>query len=111
MSAVVGSGAEHGAPARGRGIRIPLNVPLERVEHKQATWRTLALLRAEASAIDELAACAPVAAPRHVAFGQPGEGFGLPWSVQTWVAGDLGHLIRALRAADVRGRPFRGRGA
>lgn len=85
---------------------------------------TLARLQAEASGIDELASCSPFPAPRHVALGEPGEGFGLHWSVQTWIAGDIAtpfsvagsdafagdlvELITALRAKDTRGRRFAG---
>lgn len=87
---------------------------------------TFARLRAEASATEEFAACAPVPAPRHVALGHPGEGYGLHWSVQTWVEGeiaspqsvagsdafadDLAELIVALRAVDTRARSFAGTG-
>ncbi|GAA1995572.1 aminoglycoside phosphotransferase family protein [Microbacterium pumilum] len=99
--------------------RFPINArdPLH-----AAAW-----LRQEASALDEFADCIPFAAPRHVAFGRPGEGYPLPWTVQTWVdgdiatsdgvaastsfAGDLAMLIRSLRAADTRGRTFERGGA
>jgi len=83
-------------------------------------------LRAEAAAMTELCECSPFAAPRPVAIGQPGDGYPLPWAVQTWLPGeaatptglagsrvfarDLVTLISALRTADTRGRRFTGRG-
>ncbi|BDZ50580.1 putative phosphotransferase [Frondihabitans sucicola] len=79
-------------------------------------------LRAEAAAMDELTASCPVPTPQVVAIGEPGEGYPLPWSVQTWLpgetatpeglagspqfAGDLTGLVLALRGADTRGRRF-----
>lgn len=81
-------------------------------------------LVAEAAAARELASCSPVPTPAPVAIGEPGEGYPLPWSVQTWVDGqvatdedpggstafahDLAGFIRALRAQDTRGRRFSG---
>jgi aminoglycoside phosphotransferase (APT) family kinase protein len=60
------------------------------------------------------------------ALGEPGPGYPLPWSVQTWLPGrtadeddpsgeaafasDLAEFIAALRAAGTRGRTFAGRG-
>lgn len=85
-----------------------------------------AWLTAEADAAWELAAVSPVATPQPVAIGEPGAGYPLPWSVQTWLEGhdatvedpasssafasDLAALIAGLRAADTRGRRFRGTG-
>jgi aminoglycoside phosphotransferase (APT) family kinase protein len=85
-----------------------------------------ARLAREAAALDELADAIPFPAPRHVAIGRPGAGYPLPWSVQTWLPGevatagglagstafadDLATLIRALRAAPTRGRTFAGSG-
>src|SRR5215475_11994989 len=45
------------------------------------------LLRAEAAAMQEFADVSSVAAPRPVAIGEPGDGYPLPWSVQTWLPG------------------------
>ena len=75
-----------------------------------------------AAAMGELAAVSPVATPLHVAHGRPGNGYAMPWSVQTWIPGDvatpdgLAHslpftedliaLLHALRGADTRGRRF-----
>ena len=59
-----------------------------------------------------------------MALGEPGVGYPLPWSVQTWLSGvpatdddpggsvafarDLAELIQDLRAVDTRGRTFTG---
>jgi aminoglycoside phosphotransferase (APT) family kinase protein len=85
-----------------------------------------AALEAEAAAARELAACSPVPTPVPVAIGEPGAGYPLPWSVQTWLPGrvatphdsagsmafarDLAAFISALRAVDTRGRRFTGAG-
>jgi aminoglycoside phosphotransferase (APT) family kinase protein len=85
-----------------------------------------ASLAAEAEAARELAVTATVPAPEPVAIGEPGEGYPLPWSVQTWLSGhdatvedpagsnafayDLAQLIAAMRAHDTRGRGFDGVG-
>jgi len=83
-------------------------------------------LRKEAAAMEELAGVCPVATPVHVAHGEPGPGYPMPWSVQSWLpgcvatpdglahslefAGDLVLLIRSLREADTSGRRFAGTG-
>ncbi len=83
-------------------------------------------LMREAAAAREFAAVSPVASPEPVALGNPGCGYPLPWSVQTWVPGrdavaddpagsrafaeDLAGLLASLRAADTRGRRFSGVG-
>ncbi|GAA1963303.1 aminoglycoside phosphotransferase family protein [Microbacterium deminutum] len=115
-----GSGTVNAIFRIGPGLtaRFPLN---EREPAAAENW-----LRQEASAFDELADCIPFAAPRHAAFGRAGEGYPLPWAVQTWVEGeiatpdgmadsaafanDLVELIRAMRSADRRGRTFGGAG-
>ncbi len=82
------------------------------------------LLAAEASAARELAAATSVPTPEPVAIGDPGVGYPLPWSVQTWLPGhdatvedpagshafalDLADLIVGMRAADTGGRRFGG---
>lgn len=87
---------------------------------------TRARLQAEAEAMTDLAASCPFAAPSPVALGEPGHGYPLPWSVQTWIPGevatatgladslpfarDLAALIRAFRSVDTRGRTFSGEG-
>ena len=85
-----------------------------------------AWLRSEAAAADELADISSVPTPEPVAIGEPGHGYPLPWSVQTWLPGsvatvddpagsvefaaDLAAFIAALRATDTRGRRFDGEG-
>ena len=85
-----------------------------------------ASLAAEVEAARELADAATVPTPEPVAIGEPGAGYPLPWSVQTWLPGhdatvedpagsnafahDLAQLITGLRAEDTRGRPFDGVG-
>jgi aminoglycoside phosphotransferase (APT) family kinase protein len=80
-------------------------------------------LEVEARASTEFSAVSPVPCPRPVALGEPGEGYPLPWSLQTWLAGDvadggtdadssllardLAALITALRDVDPAGRTFR----
>jgi aminoglycoside phosphotransferase (APT) family kinase protein len=94
--------------------------------HAQDTAEAWASLESEARALRELAASSPVATPVPVALGAPGDGFPLPWAVQTWLpgrvatpddpagsvafAGDLAGFITSLRALDTQGRPFSGRG-
>jgi aminoglycoside phosphotransferase (APT) family kinase protein len=75
----------------------------------------------EAAAARELLGRTRFATPEPVAIGEPGEGYPMPWSVQTWIEGalaplanteafahDLAELIRDLRALDTRGRTFSG---
>lgn len=85
-----------------------------------------AWLQAEAQAGSELARAATVPTPEPVALGEPGEGYPMPWSVQTWLPGhdamtedpgaspafalDLAALITSLRAVGTRGRRFAGTG-
>lgn len=83
-------------------------------------------LQSEADAARDLADHTRFAVPVPVALGEPGAGYPLPWSVQTWLSGtpashedpsstasfahDLAHFIRDVRAIDVRGRSFNGEG-
>lgn len=85
-----------------------------------------ATLGAEAEASSAFAAVSPVPAPEPVALGDPGHGYRLPWSVQTWVPGhdatvedpadslgfadDVAVLLSALRAVPTGGRRFTGAG-
>jgi aminoglycoside phosphotransferase (APT) family kinase protein len=85
-----------------------------------------AQLDGEAVAMSEFANASPFASPVPVAIGAPGAGFPLPWSVQTWLPGnvasadgcagsmtfarDLATLIQSLRAVDTHGRVFSGTG-
>lgn len=83
-------------------------------------------LATEHEAMAEFGAVCPLPAPEPVALGEPSVGFSMPWSVQTWLPGevadpqvvagsdaaadDLAALLLALRAALTRGRRFRGPG-
>jgi aminoglycoside phosphotransferase (APT) family kinase protein len=83
-------------------------------------------LRAEAAAARELIGRTRFPTPEPVAIGEPGPGYPLPWSVQTWIPGvvateddpsgsiafahDLAAFITDVRAIDTRGRAFRGAG-
>ena len=83
-------------------------------------------LRSEADAARELFGRTRFATPEPVGIGEPGEGYPLPWSVQTWLAGtaasdedlgesvpfarDLAEFIGGVRSVDTRGRTFRGKG-
>ena len=104
------------------GDDLTARFPLRPQEERQVRdW-----LRAEAAAMREFAEVSPVPAPRPVAIGEPGGGYPLPWSVQTWLPGtdataedpsasagfaqDLATLIARLRNASTRGRRFRGQG-
>src|SRR5579863_6156812 len=87
---------------------------------------TRAVLEREAAAARELAGRTRFRTPEPIAIGEPGRGFPLPWSVQTWVAGDvatpskpagsveyaqdLAEFIGGLRGIDTRGRTFSGSG-
>jgi aminoglycoside phosphotransferase (APT) family kinase protein len=88
--------------------------------------RTRDELLAEAEAARELAAHTGFRTPEPVALGEPGAGYPLPWSVQTWLPGvvatdqdpagsaafarDLAAFITDVRSIDVGGRTFRGTG-
>jgi aminoglycoside phosphotransferase (APT) family kinase protein len=83
-------------------------------------------LQAEAEAAAELAGRTRFATPEPVAIGEPGAGYPLPWSVQTWLPGvtaaeddagssrefarDLAEFIGGVRGIGVRDRRFSGRG-
>lgn len=83
-------------------------------------------LEAEAEAARELAGQTRFPTPEPVAIGEPGAGYPMPWSVQTWIPGrdatgddpaasvgfaqDLAEFIAAVRCIDTRGRAFTGTG-
>ena len=83
-------------------------------------------LQAEADAARELLGRTRVPVPAPVAIGEPGAGYPMPWSIQTWVPGttagtedvsasdrfarDLAGFIGEVRAIDVAGRVFSGDG-
>ena len=84
--------------------------------------RRASRLEAEAAAAAELHGRTRFATPEPVAIGEPGPGYPLPWSVQTWLPGtvatpdghseafahDLAEFIEGVRAIDTRGRTFSG---
>ncbi|MEV4411247.1 aminoglycoside phosphotransferase family protein [Catellatospora sp. NPDC049609] len=83
-------------------------------------------LRSEAAAGRELASATRFPTPEPVAVGEPGAGYPMPWSVQTWVPGviatdddpgdsvafarDLARFILDVRSIDTGGRTFTGGG-
>jgi aminoglycoside phosphotransferase (APT) family kinase protein len=83
-------------------------------------------LESEARAARELLGRTRFRTPEPVALGEPGAGYPLPWSVQTWLPGtaatdedpgdsvlfarDLAEFIRGVRAIGTQGRTFSGRG-
>ncbi|WP_084959643.1 aminoglycoside phosphotransferase family protein [Thermoactinospora rubra] len=104
------------------GDRLSARFPLQPAE-VDSVRRSL---KAEAEAARELAGRTRFPTPEPVALGEPGAGYPLPWSVQTWLPGtvatdedpgesvafahDLADLIGDLRAVDTRGRTFSGTG-
>ncbi|GAA3011351.1 hypothetical protein GCM10020229_23580 [Kitasatospora albolonga] len=64
-----------------------------------------AALRREAEASAELARVSPFPVPEPVALGEPGAGFPLPWSVQTWLAGTAATARRSRPVGAVRRGP------
>jgi aminoglycoside phosphotransferase (APT) family kinase protein len=83
-------------------------------------------LEREASAARRLAGRTRFRTPEPVALGEPGAGYPLPWSVQTWLPGvtatdddpgesagfahDLAEFITGIRQIEARGETFRGSG-
>lgn len=104
------------------GERLAARFPLEPGEAGSARrW-----LEAEAQAARELLGRTRFRTPEPVALGEPGEGYPLPWSVQTWLPGtaatdqdpgrsvpfahDLAEFISGVRTIDTGGRAFDGKG-
>src|SRR5918998_547514 len=100
------------------GDHLTARFPLQLIEVAAAReW-----LEEEAEAARELAGRTAYATPAPVAIGEPGAGYPLPWSVQTWVPGtsaaeddpsgsvpfahDLAAFILGVRSIDTRGRTF-----
>lgn len=99
-------------------IRLPLRHTDADTTHRQ--------LLSEFEAAGELLHRTRFPTPEPVALGEPGAGYPLPWSIQTWVTGtpassaepgdaipfahDLAEFIRDLRAIDTGGRTFSGTG-
>jgi aminoglycoside phosphotransferase (APT) family kinase protein len=83
-------------------------------------------LQAEAQAARDLLGRTRFPTPEPVALGEPGAGYPLPWSVQTWLPGtvatdedpgestafanDLAEFIRGVHAIETHGRAFSGKG-
>lgn len=104
------------------GDHLAARFPLQPVEPAVARER----LEAEAASARELLDRVPFPTPRPVAIGEPGAGYPLPWSVQSWLPGsvatetdpggsvgfahDLARLVRSMRAIDTGGRRFAGQG-
>lgn len=104
------------------GARLTARFPLQPGD----VGRTRRTLAAEAEAAGELAGRTRFPTPEPVALGEPGAGYPLPWSVQTWLPGmvatdedpaasvgfahDLAEFIRDVRSIDTRGRRFAGTG-
>jgi aminoglycoside phosphotransferase (APT) family kinase protein len=119
------------APVRSRGTVNALfrigetyaaRFPLQPADPEE----TLRQLESEARAARELLGRTRFPTPEPVAIGEPGPGFPLPWSVQTWIPGDvatdedpgasigfahdLAEFIQEVRAIPTRGRTFTGGG-
>ena len=104
------------------GDRLTARFPLQPRDARDARrW-----LEEEADAAREILGRTRFATPEPVAIGEPGSGYPMPWSVQTWLPGaiatdedpgdsvafahDLAELITGLRAIDTRGRTYSGQG-
>ena len=104
------------------GDRLAARFPL----HPGEIAPTRRRLESEANAALELLGRTRFRTPEPVAVGEPGEGYPLPWSVQTWLPGtvatdqdpsgsvafadDLAEFIAGVRSIDTRGRGFSGNG-
>jgi len=104
------------------GDRLVARFPLQPAD---ADW-TRDLLESEARAACELAGRTRFPTPEPVALCEPGFGYPLPWSVQTWLPGvtateddpsasagfarDLAEFIGGVRAIQTHGRTFSGQG-
>jgi aminoglycoside phosphotransferase (APT) family kinase protein len=104
------------------GDHLAARFPLE-LRDVESTRRWL---ESEADAARELVGRTRFPTPAPVAIGEPGVGYPLPWSVQTWLPGvvatrddpgesvafahDLAAFIHDLRAIDTGGRTFDGKG-
>ena len=104
------------------GENLAVRLPIRPADPDEAVRR----LRADAARLAEISAVCPFPIPRPIAIGLPGDGYPMPWSIQTWLPGeiatadglasshrfarDLDSLIRAFREADTRGRHFTGAG-
>jgi aminoglycoside phosphotransferase (APT) family kinase protein len=104
------------------GDRLAARFPLQGTDPAAARRA----LESEAAAASELAGATRFPVPEQVAVGEPGPGYPLPWSVQTWLPGrtgdeddpagsvlfaaDLAEFIAGVRSVGLRGRVFSGDG-
>jgi aminoglycoside phosphotransferase (APT) family kinase protein len=104
------------------GNDLSARFPLRRAD----AAKTRAVLEREAEASAELVRVSQFPTPEPLALGEPGAGYPMPWSVQTWLPGtvasdadpsgsdafaqDLATFIATLRKAETRGRRFSGGG-
>jgi aminoglycoside phosphotransferase (APT) family kinase protein len=104
------------------GDQLAARFAVERRDVSSARQRLLS----EATAARELAGRTRFPTPEPVALGEPGAGYPLPWSVQTWLPGalatdedpgesvpfahDLAEFIHGVRAIQTGGRTFAGEG-
>ena len=104
------------------GDRFVARFPLESGDVES----TRRWVQSEAQAARELCGRTRFRTPEPVALGEPGAGYPLPWSVQTWLPGsvatdedpgesvafahDLAEFVHGVRALHTRGRVFKGRG-
>lgn len=104
------------------GDRLTARFPLQPADVVSAReW-----LAKEADAARELLGATRFATPEPIAIGEPGAGYPMPWSVQTWLPGtiateadpgesaafayDLAEFISGVRTIPTGGRTFSGRG-
>lgn len=117
-----GSTWRFGGEAESIGEKFVARFPLE----SRGVAATRRWLESEAQAARELSGRTRLPTPEPVALGEPGAGYPIPWSVQTWLPGvaatdedpgesvtfahDLAEFIRGGREIDTRGRAFHGSG-
>jgi len=104
------------------GDRLAARLPVRPQDvHSARLWIT-----SEAEAARELHGRTRFATPEPIALGEPGAGYPLPWSIQTWIPGtvatdadpsasvafahDLAEFIHGVRSIDRHGRTFAGTG-
>ncbi len=118
--AVNGAGTDHTIYRIGGAVAV--RFPLRRAEPD----RVLERLRRETAAAIEFRRACQVSAPKPLHLGNPGHGYPLPWTVQTWLPGStatptscersvtfadhLSAMIQNLRDWDTCGRRFEGTG-
>lgn len=117
---VHGGGTVHAIYRIGEGIAA--RFPIRNDDPDTARDR----LQIEMAASAEFVQACPFPAPEPIHLGDPGHGYPLPWTTQSWLPGttatptccadstsfgdDLVELLHRLRSSDTRGRRFSGRG-